>query len=140
MADVALSRMHALLSSAEAIRGRPPRIVLVAQDILISIYVSSEGATNPGTVTVVEYGARDFQRFGFILPDGTWDPDRKWNDGDVDVLTPIREFTADPTSVASSQGAKTGKCAFCGGTNRGEPLYFHVACARRFGLEDLRPA
>jgi len=138
MVDVALRKLHQMLREAANRSGKLPRLVLMTPEgTRVAVYVSSKGATSPDSVTVVEHAAREFQRFGFVLPDGSWETDRKWNGGTIDVLPTLRLFVADPTNVATAQGAKTGLCTFCGLTNRQRPPFFHVECARYFGLGDL---
>ena len=138
MTDAALLKMHELLIHAAPNGNSPPGVLLLSpENTLVWVYIASKGATNPGKVTAVEYGSKPRRLFGFILPDGSWEPGRGWNNDGTDVLTPVREFIADPANVAASQGAETGKCAFCAGSNLGDPPYFHVACARRFGLGEL---
>lgn len=112
-----------------------PRIVGRFDEGALRINLAGERARFPGSLNVTSEGSFDDRTwYGRIHADGRWEPSKScpaW------VTTRLREFNADPASVAKLQGQKYGACCFCSReliTTESVTAGYGPVCAEKYGL------
>ena len=113
-------------------------IVLDDGEQAIRLQVAGPTSRHPGTINVTTQGSFENRTwFGRILENGTFEQSPR-QEAPESVITLLRRFSADPVTVATEHGRRTGSCCFCNRTlndKRSIEVGYGPICADKFGLE-----
>ena len=132
---IALPRIVQLIGLARAAGLQSPKIRLRKGEWRIKVYPAPAYGRHPGAFYVKASSATARNLYcGMIQPDGRF---MATPDCPLDVMTALREFNADPASVATAYGRALGSCCFCGlplTDGRSVAMGYGPVCAQNYGL------
>lgn len=135
MSDMVLARIAALMQRAQAAGLTFPKIRLRHGEWKIVIKPASAHGRHPGAYYVTASSATSAQLYcGRIIPAGAFIATQ---DCPLAVLEALKEFNADPQSVARAYGRATSHCCFCGlglTDGRSVAMGYGPVCAENYGL------